>query len=136
MGGMSTKVVCAYCGVTIIEGLPPVSHGCCDDCFNVRIWDEGGPFMLTEEEIGKEQFEKAKIDRARFRGVPGEALAAARERGGECIRLIQETQLKDADTGHWAPYVREAMWTRMERDAVSLAVRAFRAWRAYRIMRG
>lgn len=85
--------------------------------------------MLTEQEIGTEQFEKAKNDRARFRGVPGNALMHARERGGECVRMLKylPAAIERGD---------EAMITMFVRDALMFAGQAFRGWRAYRIMKG
>lgn len=86
--------------------------------------------MLTEQEIGREQFEKAKSDRARFRGIPGQAREYAESRGADCARVLAELKATD----HNAPW--EAHVTRIERDAVMLARQAFRGWRAYRIMKG
>lgn len=128
MGGTLTrKTVCAYCSIVIREGVPPVSHGCCYSCFKARLWDDEGEAMLTEDEIGKEQFEKAKNDRARFRGVPGEALRHARERGEECARRIRLVARDDFDDSVKPSFVN---------DAVTFAMQAFRGWRAYRIMKG
>lgn len=131
MGGTLTrKVVCAYCANVIREGVPPVSHGCCFDCFTARLWDDEGEHMLTEDEIGKEQYEKAKVDRARFRGVPGEALRQARERGAECARLLAAVKAEAGQEPQSATAVRARV------DAVTFAMQAFRGWRAYRIMKG
>ena len=130
MGGILARMtVCAYCGDVIRKGVPPVSHGCCVQCFRARLWDDDGDAMLTVDEIGPEQFEKAKTDRARFRGIPGNALMHARERGGECVRMLKHlpAAIERED---------EMMIAMFVRDAVMFAGQAFRGWRAYRIMKG
>jgi hypothetical protein len=32
-----TKIVCAWCGKVLNEGIPPVSHGMCEDCYEEQI---------------------------------------------------------------------------------------------------
>lgn len=85
--------------------------------------------MLTEDEIGKEQFEKAKNDRARFRGVPGAALQYARERGIEAARRMDWITARPDD-------YTEAEKNSIENDIQTFTRQAFRGWRAYRIMKG
>lgn len=82
--------------------------------------------MLTEKEIGKEQFEKAKADRARFRGIPGQAREYAESRGEQAAWRLRA--IRDTETG--------TSFDIFERESVMYAQQAFRGWRAYRIMKG
>lgn len=83
--------------------------------------------MLTEPEMGAEQWEKAKTDRARFRGIPGQAREYAASRGEQAAWRMRIIARSDVDGG-----VKPVM----EREAVMFAQQAFRGWRAYRIMKG
>lgn len=63
MGGIRRTVVCAYCGHVIQNGLPPVSHGCCQTCFDAGVWDEGKAVTVSEQQTPSEQITRDEWER-------------------------------------------------------------------------
>jgi hypothetical protein len=92
-----------------------------------------GIMPLTVEEIGPEQYEKAKNDRARFRGVAGAAYSYAQDNGAAAARLITIECSKPRD--HWPQHLIDTDYYRFTNDAILMLSRAFKGWRAYRLMK-
>lgn len=87
--------------------------------------------LLTKDEIGADQYEKAHNDRARFRGSPVIARAYAAERGSIAVTHMQslDRAVKEGDRSH-------AAMAAFAQDAAMFARMAFRGWRAYRLLKG
>ena len=58
MGGIRRQVVCAYCGAVIQDGMSPVSHGCCQKCFDSGVWDKGKAVTVERELITRDEWER------------------------------------------------------------------------------
>lgn len=88
MGGIRRKIVCAYCGAVIQDGLPPVSHGCCQMCFDAGVWDEGKAGTVVDQ-ITRDEWERRFKQRIIDRAGTTEAQAQAELEGGTFEVLSQ-----------------------------------------------